>query len=101
MVAAAARRWDLDGIILPTANAEEGALVDGLPVYSAETLGEVVDFLTGNRALEPCQVDIASLIDSAAQEDVDFSEVRGQGHVKRTLEVAAAGGHNILTLCAV
>jgi len=95
-VAAAARRWDLDGLVLPTANAEEGALVDGLPVYSAETLGEVVDFLTGNRVLEPCQVDIASLIDSAAQEDVDFSEVRGQGHVKRALEVAAAGGHNIL-----
>jgi len=95
-VAAAARRWDLDGLVLPAANAEEGALVDGLPVYSAETLGEVVDFLTGNRILEPCQVDIASLIDNAAQEDVDFSEVRGQGHVKRALEVAAAGGHNIL-----
>jgi len=95
-VAAAARRWDLDGLVLPAANAEEGALVDGLPVYSAETLGEVVDFLTGNRLLEPCRVDIASLIDSAAKEDVDFSEVRGQGHVKRALEVAAAGSHNIL-----
>ena len=48
-VAAAARRWDLDGLILPAANAEEGALVDGLPVYPVGTLGEVVDFLTGNR----------------------------------------------------
>jgi len=95
-VAAAARRWDLDGLILPAANAEEGALVDGLPVYPVETLGEVVDFLTGNRPLQPCQVDISTMFGQAVQDDVDFSEVRGQDHVKRALEVAAAGGHNIL-----
>jgi len=95
-VSAAARRWDLDGLILPAANAEEGALVDGLPVYPANTLGEVVDFLTGNLVLEPCKVDIASLIGEAAQDDVDFAEVCGQEHVKRALEVAAAGGHNIM-----
>ena len=95
-VAAAARRWDLDGLILPAANAEEGALVDGLPVYPVETLGEVVDFLTGNRPLQACQVDISTMFGQAVQDDVDFSEVRGQDHVKRALEVAAAGGHNIL-----
>ncbi len=95
-VAAAARRWDLDGLILPAANAEEGALADGLPVYPVETLGEVVDFLTGNRPLQPCQVDISTMFGQAVQDDVDFSEVRGQDHVKRALEVAAAGGHNIL-----
>ncbi len=95
-VAAAARSWDLDGLILPADNAEEGALVDGLPVYAVETLGDVVDFLTGNRQLEPCQVDIEAMIENAAQDDVNFSEVRGQEHVKRALEVAAAGGHNIL-----
>ena len=55
-VAAAARRWDLDGLILPVANAEEGALVDGLPVYSAGTLGEIVDFLTGNGFWSPVRL---------------------------------------------
>lgn len=95
-VAAAARRWNLDGLILPSANAEEGALVDGLPVYPVQTLGEVIDFLTGNRVLECCRVDIARLVSESVVDDVDFSEVRGQEHVKRALEVAAAGSHNIL-----
>ena len=95
-VAAAARRWDLEGLLLPAANAEEGALAAGLPVYPVGTLGEVVDFLTGNRILEPSQVDISTMIGQGIQDDVDFSEVRGQDHVKRALEVAAAGGHNIL-----
>jgi len=95
-VAAAARNWDLDGLILPAENAEEGALVDGLPIYPVKTLGEVVDFLTSNRMLKPLVVDIAAMIDRGFADDVNFAEVRGQGHVKRALEVAAAGGHNIL-----
>lgn len=71
-------------------------MVDGLPVYPVESLGEVVDFLTGNRALEPCLVDISTMFGQAVEDDVDFSEVRRQDHVKRALEVAAAGRHNIL-----
>ncbi len=95
-VAAAARDWNLAGLLLPKENAEEGALVDGLPVYAVSSLGEVIDYLTDNRELQACEVDVSKMINCSARDDVDFSEVRGQDHVKRGLEVAAAGGHNIL-----
>ncbi len=95
-VAAAARRWPVEGLVVPAANAEEGALVDAQPVYPVTSLGEVVDFLTAQRRLEPCKVDVPALFQAAAGDDVDINEVHGQQHVKRALEVAAAGGHNLL-----
>jgi len=95
-VSAAARHWDLEGLIVPSENAEEGALVDGLPVYPVEALGEVDDFLAGKRRLEPCRIDINGILARGASDEVDFNEVRGQAHVKRALEIAAAGGHNIM-----
>jgi len=95
-IAVAAKNWGLDGLIVPAANAREGSVVEGIAVYGVETLGEVVDFLAGARELEPVQtrIDIAPECSSAE----DFAEVSGQQHVKRAMEVAAAGGHNLLMI---
>ena len=97
-IAAAVRRQGLKGLILPRANSAEAAAVQDIEVFGVESLAEVVEFLNGAREIAPTRVDLARLFRRHAVHDADFSEVRGQPHVKRALEVAAAGGHNVLLM---
>ncbi|MBF0522794.1 MAG: YifB family Mg chelatase-like AAA ATPase [Candidatus Omnitrophica bacterium] len=97
--ALSARNGNFEGIIVPEANAKESALGNNIPVYPAKTLSEVVHFLNNPLSLSPCHAHInpENVIETGTY-DVDFNEVKGQSHVKRGLEIAAAGNHNVLMI---
>ncbi|MDE7466807.1 MAG: ATP-binding protein, partial [Muribaculaceae bacterium] len=92
-----ARRLGYRGIIVPTANATEAAVVNNLEVYGVDNLQQVVDFLRGAATLQPVEFDTRAEFSKAQIDtELDFLDVKGQEAVKRAFEVACAGGHNIL-----
>jgi magnesium chelatase family protein len=97
-IALAAQRHGMQALLVPRDNALEAAVIAGITVYAVDTLPQVVAWLTGELVLEPVQVDLAAAFAPHRATAVDFAEVKGQAQVKRALEVAAAGGHNVVML---
>lgn len=98
-IALQAKADGFKGIILPEANATEAAVVEGLEIYGISHFKELTNFLSGEVALEPFKVDVLELFNESVFVDAfDFSEVKGQESIKRSLEIAAAGGHNVILI---
>jgi magnesium chelatase family protein len=87
-------------VIVPKENADEAALASNLEVIPISSLTEAADYIKGEKIIQPHKVDIETLLKEESNYGIDFADVKGQGHIKRALEVAAAGGHNVLLVGA-
>ena len=98
-IAIQAKKEGFKGIILPKENAEEAAIVGGMDVFGVETLSEVIHFLNGKSSITPTVYNIEAEFQRKLDDfSVDFKDVKGQQNIKRSFEIAAAGGHNVILI---
>lgn len=98
-IAIKAKQEGFKGIILPDINAKEAAVVDGLDVYGVSTIKQVIGFFNETEALEKTTIDIEQEFLTRLDEiEFDFADVKGQENIKRALEIAASGGHNVILI---
>ena len=98
-IAIQARKDKFKGFILPKQNAREAAIVNDINVFGVENIKEVIDFLNGDISLEPVFVDTRhEFFSNQNNLEIDFCDVKGQENIKRALEIAAAGGHNVILI---
>jgi magnesium chelatase family protein len=98
-IAIQARKEKFKGMIVPKSNAREAAIVNDLNVYGIDNLSEAIDFFNGKDELQPCRIDTRdAFFTNQDNYSVDFADVKGQENIKRALELAASGGHNVILI---